>query len=212
MITAISTSMLSDVFCSPTAGVEETQTTSSLRSLASPLAGDQLEPSYTPFNSTVDFYTFMWSMGGNFFTQIMISIAGGLKPRKAICSLSINRGGCQANFHHHHHHIHHHHHHHHHHNLPLCYQAKLRRFYFDLRTESCKLFVFGGCQGRSAFISGPLLKQDSSRKREQLCHNARVCDQLWWSSVAGREQNNEGGVYSHHVARLALCCPTPNRH
>ena len=56
MITAISTSMLSDVFCSPTAGVEETQTTSSLRSLASPLAGDQLEPSYTPFNSTVDFY------------------------------------------------------------------------------------------------------------------------------------------------------------
>ena len=144
MITAISTSMLSDVFCSPTAGVEETQTTSSLRSLASPLAGDQLEPSYTPFNSTVDFYTFMWSMGGNFFTQIMISIAGGLKPRKAICSLSINRGGCQANFHHHHHH--------HHHNLPLCYQAKLRRFYFDLRTESCKLFVFGGCQGRSAFI------------------------------------------------------------
>ena len=152
MIILISTSMLSDVFCSPTAGVEETQTTSSLRSLASPLAGDQLEPSYTPFNSTVDFYTFMWSMGGNFFTQIMISIAGGLKPRKAICSLSINRGGCQANFHHHHHHIHHHHHHHHHHNLPLCYQAKLRRFYFDLRTESCKLFVFGGCQGCSAFI------------------------------------------------------------
>ena len=197
--------MLSDVFCSPTAGVEETQTTSSLRSLASPLAGDKLEPSYTPFNSTVDFYTFMWSMGGNFFTQIMISIAGGLKPRKAICSLSINRGGCQANFHHHHHHIHHHHHHHHHHNLPLCYQAKLRRFYFDLRTESCKLFVFGGCQGGQFPIFSvqttfspkfylllflQLVIQNSSRQREQLCDNARVCDQLWRPSAASREPEN----------------------
>ena len=38
-------------------------------------------------------------------------VAGGLKPRKAICSLSINRGGCQANHHyppaHHLHHLHH---------------------------------------------------------------------------------------------------------
>ena len=48
------------------------------------------------------------------------NLAGGLKPRKAICELSINRGGCQA---------------------------RLRRFYFDATDESCKLFVFGGCQG-----------------------------------------------------------------
>jgi hypothetical protein len=43
-----------------------------------------------------------------------------LKPRKAICSLPVNRGGCQA---------------------------KLRRFYFDSADETCKLMVFGGCQG-----------------------------------------------------------------
>jgi len=49
-----------------------------------------------------------------------IQLHGGLKPRKAICNHPINRGGCQA---------------------------KLRRFYFDSRTETCKLFVFGGCQG-----------------------------------------------------------------
>lgn len=49
-----------------------------------------------------------------------IQLHGGLKPRKPICNLSINRGGCQA---------------------------KLRRFYFDNRDETCKLFVFGGCQG-----------------------------------------------------------------
>lgn len=49
-----------------------------------------------------------------------IQLHGGLKPRKPICNLSINRGGCQA---------------------------KLRRFYFDSSDETCKLFVFGGCQG-----------------------------------------------------------------
>ena len=45
---------------------------------------------------------------------------GGFKPRKPICNLPINRGSCQA---------------------------KLRRFYFDSTDETCKLFVFGGCQG-----------------------------------------------------------------
>ena len=52
---------------------------------------------------------------------LKIFIWGGLKPRREICSLPINRGGCKA---------------------------KLRRFYFDASTETCKLFVFGGCQGR----------------------------------------------------------------
>lgn len=49
-----------------------------------------------------------------------IQLHGGFKPRKPICNLPINRGGCQA---------------------------KLRRFYFDSGDETCKLFVFGGCQG-----------------------------------------------------------------
>ena len=47
-------------------------------------------------------------------------ISGGIKPRKPICNLPINRGSCQA---------------------------KLSRFYFDAQDETCKLFVFGGCQG-----------------------------------------------------------------
>ena len=52
-------------------------------------------------------------------TDYMI-VSGGFKPRKPICNLPINRGSCQA---------------------------KLRRFYFDSADETCKLFVFGGCQG-----------------------------------------------------------------
>jgi hypothetical protein len=51
----------------------------------------------------------------------MLLPAGVLKPRKPICSLPVNRGGCQA---------------------------KLRRFYFDSADETCKLMVFGGCQGK----------------------------------------------------------------
>ena len=27
-------------------------------------------------------------------------------------------------------------------------QAKLRRFYFDTKEDICKLFIFGGCQGK----------------------------------------------------------------
>jgi len=49
-----------------------------------------------------------------------IQLHGGLKPRRPICNFPINRGSCQA---------------------------KLRRFYFDSSDETCKLFVFGGCQG-----------------------------------------------------------------
>lgn len=49
-----------------------------------------------------------------------IQLHGGLKPRRPICNLPIHRGGCKA---------------------------KLRRFYFDSSDETCKLFVFGGCQG-----------------------------------------------------------------
>jgi len=49
-----------------------------------------------------------------------IQLHGGLKPRRPICNLQIHRGGCQA---------------------------KLQRFYFDSSDETCKLFVFGGCQG-----------------------------------------------------------------
>ena len=48
-------------------------------------------------------------------------LSGGvIRPRNAICSLSISKGTCKAT---------------------------LRRFYFDMRTGTCKLFIFGGCQG-----------------------------------------------------------------
>ena len=52
-------------------------------------------------------------------------VSGGvIRPRNAICSLSISKGTCKAT---------------------------LRRFYFDMRTGTCKLFIFGGCQGIEKF-------------------------------------------------------------
>ena len=42
------------------------------------------------------------------------------KPRKSLCTLSVNKGSCKA---------------------------RLRRFYFDSAVGTCKLFIFGGCGG-----------------------------------------------------------------
>ena len=47
-------------------------------------------------------------------------LGGVIKPRNAICNLAISMGTCKAT---------------------------LRRFYFDSRSGTCKLFIFGGCQG-----------------------------------------------------------------
>ena len=53
-------------------------------------------------------------------TTIFFILGVSFKPRKPICSLAISKGTCKA---------------------------RLRRFYFDLRSGTCKLFIFGGCQG-----------------------------------------------------------------
>ena len=48
--------------------------------------------------------------------------AAGIKPRNSICNLLLSKGTCKAT---------------------------LRRFYFDSHDGTCKLFIFGGCQGNA---------------------------------------------------------------
>ena len=55
------------------------------------------------------------------FAIITYFTSGSLKPRKSHCNLQMSKGNCQA---------------------------KLRRFYFDTKEGICKLFIFGGCQGK----------------------------------------------------------------
>ena len=56
----------------------------------------------------------------NVISYLFFIIGGKVRPRNAICSLTIGKGTCKAT---------------------------LRRFYFDMRSGTCKLFIFGGCQG-----------------------------------------------------------------
>ena len=80
--------------CSRTEAVEATQTTSSRRSRASQRAGGPQARSSTQSNSTVGFFLTFGPWDGG---ESENCVAGGLKPRKAICNHPINRGGCQVN-------------------------------------------------------------------------------------------------------------------
>ena len=153
----------SDACCSRTEVVEGTQTISWPRRAASEHVADPAVLWYMQFNFTVNIssdITFTRSLGISFIQLLLlrlvmkianspcksltIIVSGGFKPRKPICNLPINRGSCQA---------------------------KLRRFYFDSADETCKLFVFGGCQGERAGAGRETVQLTTALLHSAHCNN-----------------------------------------